>query len=336
MSSSDNLENILKLGMSTDKYPRDLIQLPTHDDENEEEAPVKGYPQISNNAYDSMPHSENMEISDRFVDILPDPKPIIKPDFTIHPIKIVLPSDSYLSNPSNHHPAPPILPPANNGIFSRVVNSIFGPSSHNQPQQQPSPSQNNSNAFLPPINPQINPNTPILDFFDGKIPAAPSNLMIAQVVSSFQTNFESARDHTPWMFPDVTQPQINKNCPPITQAEINQFSSVPQRGKYFEQALCSSLTFYGFKLNVADHSVSETGDYVTRIQHWGESVHLGMTFSRILKAANYFGYQDVTENTLQCLCKVYHNNSSVQSAMSGYNKSLTYWKPLCRNQSIIY
>lgn len=340
MSSIDNLENILKMGMSTDKYPRDVIQLPTHDDELEKKAPVSGYPQVTNMSYDSNPNADDMDNPNNGLDLLPDPKPITKPDFSVYPIKITLPQDTYNPIPQNQ----PVLPPpvTNPSFFTRTINTIFGlPINQNQPpQQQPPPPFRQPaipiNNNPPPNNSPINPNTPILDFFDGKIPAAPSNLKIAQVVSSFKQDFDAARNHTPWVFPDVIQPQINKNCPPITQNEINQFSSVPQRKKYFEQALCNSLVFYGFNLNLSDHTVSQAGDYVTRIENWGDTVHLGMTFSRILKAANYFGYQDVTENTLQCLCQAYHNNTSIQRAMSGYSKSLQYWKPLCKNPNIIY
>lgn len=38
-----------------------------------------------------------------------------------------------------------------------------------------------------------------------------------------------------------------------------------------------------------------------------------MTFTRVLKAANFFGYNTLTENVLKELCRIYHADNNAKS-----------------------
>lgn len=61
-----------------------------------------------------------------------------------------------------------------------------------------------------------------------------------------------------------------------------------------------------------------------------------MTLSRILKSANLFGYEQITDNVLKILCDLYHNDSNISNALPSYNKSLPFWKSLAKDKKVIY
>lgn len=145
---------------SSRDYPENIISLKgelLQIDEDEDE--------IKSNKSDI---DDNIELSEEDdINVLPDP--IKKPNFKDFPVKKV---------PVQPPPqAPPIrsqAPPIRSQLPPRLIQILRAPP---QPIQQPGQYK-------------------ILDFYDGIIPAAPSNLKINGVISTLN-DFDKARVHTP-------------------------------------------------------------------------------------------------------------------------------------------
>ncbi|XP_074533504.1 uncharacterized protein LOC141796342 isoform X2 [Halichoeres trimaculatus] len=133
---------------------------------------------------------------------------------------------------------------------------------------------------------------PNLNFYLGKTPSRPDDLMISDFHNEWYKSYdklECVHTFIQWLFP-LPEPGMNYEATPLTREEIKEFCNNSTAKANLLKSYKLMLDFYGIKLDEKTGKVERASNWRERFSNLNSHTHNNLRITRILKCLGILGF----------------------------------------------